>query len=387
MLYPLASSGQSPPEWRITRELRIDAAEQDLSPIALVAVAPNGIIAVAQNQDGLVRFFDARGTFLGTFGRKGQGPGEFGTVSRFTWIADTLVVSDITTRRFTLISPNRTLVRTAPWLATITMAGRAGGPAPRFRAPLTFARYAGGDQLVGASLMEGSPPPDWPGGEKPGLPLVRVDSAGAFLRVIAWQPDIQCTVPFDAGRGGQGFASIPFCARLMRDVSADGDRFILSWVEQGSRPAFRVATFRANGDTAFNRSYAYEPVTISKAEKDSVVAARSRNPQLASAMERTTLPDTHPPLMRILPGRDETTWLELYTRTGERLWHVLDARGALIGRLRVPRNVEIKVGSAATIWATETDEDGLQHIVRFRVSRRINEFAVLRSVSRLSASE
>jgi hypothetical protein len=254
-------------------------------------------------------------------------------------------------------------------LATITMARKVAAQPPRFRAPLTYTRYAGGDYLVSASLMEGSPPPDWPGGEKNGLPLVRVDSAGAFLRIIAWRPDIQCTVPFDAGRGGQGFATIPFCATLMQDVSPNSDRFVLSWVEQGNRPTFRIAAVYANGDTAFNRSYAYELLTISKAEKDSAIAARSRNPQLAAAMQRTTLPETHPPLARILPGLDETTWVELNRRAEDRIWHVLNASGAITGSLRVPRTTEIKVASATTIWVTETDSDGLQHIVRYRVTR------------------
>jgi hypothetical protein len=363
------ASAQAVPEMRLTRDLRIDAAEHDLSTVSFLGVAPNGTIAVAQNQDGLVRFFDARGTALGSFGRKGQGPGEFGTVGRFTWIGDTLVVSDISTRRFTLISPDRKLVRTVPWLATITMAGKLASEPPRFRPPLTYARYAGGDFLVSASLMEGSSPPEWPGGEKTGLPLVRVDSVGAFRRVIAWRPDIQCTVPFDAGRGGQGLAAVPFCATLMQDVSPNGDRFVLSWVERGTRPTFRVVAYRANGDTAFNRTYVYETVTISKAEKDSAVAVRSRNPQLASAMERATLPETHPPLARVLPGRDETVWLELNRRSGERIWQVLDARGTLVGSVVVPRNIRFLVASRETVWAIETDADDLQHIVRFRVGR------------------
>jgi hypothetical protein len=280
-----------------------------------------------------------------------------------------MIVSDIMTRRFTLISPDRKFVRTVSWLPTITMAGKVAGQPPRFRSPLTYTRYADGGHLVSASLMDGSPQPAWPGGEKPGSPVVRVDSTGAFVRLIVWRPEVQCTVPFDAGRGGRGFASIPFCAMPIQEVSANGDRYILSWVEHGTRPAYRVAAFRMNGDTAFNRTYDYEPIAITKAEKDSAIASRSRNPQLAAAMEKATLPDTRAPLLRILPGRDETTWLEVYTGTGDRIWHVLDASGAVTGRLKVPRNVELKVTSATTIWATETDDDGLQHIVRFRVSR------------------
>ena len=359
---------QEPPTLKMVRDLRIDGAEQDLSPITFLAVAPNGAMAIAQNQDGLVRFFDARGVALGTFGRKGQGPGEFGTVGRFTWIADTLVVADLNARRFTLISPDRKLVRTVLW-PTITMAAPSGAQPPRFVSPLTYARYSDGSFLVSASLAEGSPVPDWPGGAKPGSPLVRVDSTGVVQRLIAWRPETECVAPFDAGRGGRGFASIPFCAMVILDVAANGDRFAFTWVEHGGRPAYRVAVFRANGDTVFNRSYTYEAVPITKAAKDSAVAFRSRNPQIASALANAKLPDTHPPLLRILPGRDDTIWLELNQLSGDRVWTALDARGNPFGRIALPRNTRLMVASRETIWAIEADADGLESVVRFRVTR------------------
>src|SRR3990172_8419254 len=107
----LPTGAQSIPVLTITRDLRIDAAEHDLSPITWLTVSPTGNIAVSQPQDGLIRFFDARGSSLGSFGRKGRGPGEFDTPSRVGWIAETLWVGDMGTRRFTLVSPSRTLVR------------------------------------------------------------------------------------------------------------------------------------------------------------------------------------------------------------------------------------------------------------------------------------
>ena len=113
------SQAQTPPGLRLTRDLRIDAAEQDLSEVGWVAVAPGGSIVVAQPQDGLLRFFSARGVPLGTFGRMGRGPGEFERLSRVAWIGDTLWVGDFGTRRFTLVAPDRTLIRTTPYIQAI----------------------------------------------------------------------------------------------------------------------------------------------------------------------------------------------------------------------------------------------------------------------------
>jgi hypothetical protein len=71
----------------------------------------------------------------------------------------------------------------------------------------------------------------------------------------------------------------------------------------------------------------------------------------------------------LLVGRDETIWLESYTRAGDRAWQVLDARGDLIGRVTLPRAVHLHVAEASALWGIETDSDGLEHVVRYRVSR------------------
>jgi hypothetical protein len=48
---------------------------------------------------------------------------------------------------------------------------------------------------------------------------------------------------------------------------------------------------------------------------------------------------------------------------------MLDARGNIAASIIVPRNTTVLAASRERIWAIETDEDGLQHIVRYRVSR------------------
>ena len=364
---------QEPPTLRLTRDLRIDAAEHDLTPIAPpagMAVSDGGVIVFGQNQDGVLRFFDARGASLGTFGRKGQGPGEFQTIGRLTWIADTLVASDGSTRRLTLISPDRKLIRTVPWLATVSVPAKSSD-VPRVRASIPRIMYADGSQLMTVSLATGSPVPDWPGGEKPGTPMVRVDSTGAFLRLIAWSPRRECSQPWDAGRGmGSGSMLIPFCAQTIEETTPDGSRLALAILEAGGAPAFRVVVFRANGDTVYSRSYPYQLVSIPGAVRDSVRAMRARGSQSQrDAAAKMPIPESYPPVSRLLLGHDESVWLEGYGARGERVWQVLDARGDVIGKVVAPPSTQVMVVSREVVWAIETDNDGLQHIVRFRVTR------------------
>lgn len=95
-----AAVGPPPPRTlSLVLELRIDAADADLSPVGWIAVAKDGTIAVGQSQDHLIRCFDARGASLGTFGRDGAGPGEFRYLTIQGWLGDTLWVSDVGVRR------------------------------------------------------------------------------------------------------------------------------------------------------------------------------------------------------------------------------------------------------------------------------------------------
>jgi hypothetical protein len=81
------------------------------------------------------------------------------------------------------------------------------------------------------------------------------------------------------------------------------------------------------------------------------------------------LPANYPPLARVMLGRDDTVWLERFSISGDREWLMLDGQGSVAGRFTVPRSIVLAVASRDQVWAIETDDDGLQHIVRYRVSR------------------
>ena len=85
-LFATVVHAQQPRTWRTTRDLRIDANAHDLSPIDWISVAPDGAIVFNQPQDSLLRFFDAQGKSLGTFGRGGAGPSEFRIMAAHGWI-------------------------------------------------------------------------------------------------------------------------------------------------------------------------------------------------------------------------------------------------------------------------------------------------------------
>lgn len=363
-------SAQSGVRLRLTRDLRIDAGKQDLSPIGSLAVAPNGGIVIAQDQDGLLRFFDARGSPLGTFGRKGQGPGEFQGIGYLAWIGDTLVVSDSRTRRFTLVSPDRKLVRTVPWMTVVSRPSSARGEPPT-TSVLPFHLYADKSQLVSVVLRAETPPPAWLGTRTPGVLFLGANADGVLRRVLGWQPSIvTCTTaPFQAS-GSYMVVRIPFCMLPLHHVAMESGALSFAYLESGNGERFRFTVFAANGDTAFSRAVRFQRVPIPKAVRDSAIAALTgSDPAIRSALEKVQVPDFYPPVSSVLGGRDGSTWLEWYSQSGELRWEGFDAKGNSIGSFRVPRNIQIIAASRDQVWATETDDDGLQSVIRFRVTR------------------
>ncbi len=62
---------------RVVEEFRIDGVKEDFTLIGFLLVLPDKSIVISQPQDARLIFFDATGKRITTFGRSGQGPGEF----------------------------------------------------------------------------------------------------------------------------------------------------------------------------------------------------------------------------------------------------------------------------------------------------------------------
>lgn len=76
-------------------------------------VLSNGTIVVSDRTR--IVYYDALGTFLGSFGRKGGGPGEFQSISTMcVRKGDTLQVNDGGIHRTTIIGPDRVVARIVP---------------------------------------------------------------------------------------------------------------------------------------------------------------------------------------------------------------------------------------------------------------------------------
>ena len=98
--------------WTISREpvvsigMLSDDSLYELNRAESAIRMSNGDILVANRGSFQLRWYDARGRFVRSFGRRGQGPGEFRSLYVFNGAGDTVLVHDNTNRRVSRVSPD-----------------------------------------------------------------------------------------------------------------------------------------------------------------------------------------------------------------------------------------------------------------------------------------
>jgi hypothetical protein len=129
----------------------------------------DGVFALldAQDQDR-VKFFDEEGRYLRSFGRRGEGPGEFRITNLIALLpGDSVEIYDLGNRRFTVISPDFALGRTSRAIDLLS---------PR------MVHLDDGTRIMNGALY--TP-------EGLGLPLHRVDVDGGVLGSFGADPPIR----------------------------------------------------------------------------------------------------------------------------------------------------------------------------------------------------
>lgn len=374
---PVGEAQGAPRTLPLTKELAISGIEEDLGPIEKIAIAADGGVVVWQQQDRQLRFFDARGKPLGRFGRSGEGPGEFRYLGPLAgWKSDTFWLTDPTTRRVTLISPERKLVRSIAWPRAVRFGADSVALDPGL---VPRAIYADGSIVAPLYLRPGVPRPAWYATNEQRRPYIVARPNGALVRVVGWSSESvsrACIVEVSLAGGGSAARAIPFCAMAQSGVVSDGSRFVTVTPEPGNGIVVVAAT--SAGDTVLSRRHRFPVYPIAKSVLDSTRRAMRDGPGLrfastasrekvAEAMSRVRLPETYPAFDRMLLGEDGSVWLEQWAADGTRVWLVIDRDGAILGRVQLPSRARLGAARRDAIWVIELDEDDVPSIVRYGV--------------------
>jgi hypothetical protein len=360
LLAPAAHAQPTAPRVRIVEDLRLDATAEDFPAVGRIYVGPHGQIAVPIQADMQLRVYDASGKRLANVGRRGAGPGEFMGINAVGWLHDTMWVGDLRQRRTVFVGPDYTVLRTQ---ARQPRQGADGSVA--FMDPILFLP-GGGALLQGMQLSPG----------RRGV-LIHRDASGTEREILAL-PSSDSS-PRMIWVNGFGFG-VPFSLQPQFSFAPNGQSFVELSADIPARQdaTFHVRLFSITGDTVFGRAYPFRGIPIPRRVADSAIAtlrpspghAVNEAPDMAKRVQdiaRDRISRWYIPAETITSGLDHTIWIGMRPTEEGRGYLILNGRSDPIGSLLVPVSTRVRQASATHIWVTETDDDGLSSVVRYRV--------------------
>ena len=363
LAFAAKASAQAPRQAATVIKELVPAGVLEIDDVRGAVAMKNGDLVLTQHLDGHLLVIAANGS-IDTIGRRGEGPGEFGTPGSIGLMGDTLWVGDVGLRRTTFFGPGYRVVRTLPY-PTSAAASSAGWPT--WYALLPMAYHPGGFVLAAGLYDEKAPrtariaPADWGG-----TPLLRLTPEGAIQKVVTWLPGATCTAEVPVERGTT-LVRIPFCRGAISHITSDGSRIAAAnCVEADRRTATcRIRIVSAMGDALVTREVSIPLVAIPGPVRDSAGAAAGSGKTIDAVMRR--IPRNYPPIYRILNGSDGSTWIEVHGPSGSGEWWMMDSRGDLRLRVKVPRSVDVLAADRQGLTGLEIRDDGESRLLRFAV--------------------
>lgn len=343
----------------LREDLRLDGHAEDLVPIYSAAVSDEGTIAIIQRQDGVIRFFSPLGEPLGSFGGRGEGPGEFVRASYLGWLGDTLWVLDNPLGRISFILPSLELARMQ---SNLPYAARRGEQQEQTEETLYVRPLAPGPRgsLYGFVDSRGEDPPEPFRGYGT---ISRLTSRGMIERVILTLPSE------DAGPGP--FHNIP-----AYDIAPGVGRAAVAAasLEGPDAGTFSLVAVDLVGDTVFARRYLFQPEEIPGGVADSVLDLYAE--RRAAAMGRAwnaagAAPPMYPPFAgRLLIGGDGSVWIRLRRREDRTRYYVVGPGGEPRGTVWLRKGNRVVAATLEHIWMIERGVLDVESVVRYRVNWR-----------------
>ena len=325
-----------------------------------VALGPDGEVYVADARNFEVRVFGLDGAHRRTFGRQGEGPGEFQALSSLAWAGDRLLTYDVMLGRVGEWSAE------GEWLGQQRTRGfmTGGGGAIRLYSvgPDELYRYATGSasETRFGSVLQSL--------------YVGLNSRGATGDTL-----VQLTPPSGAlssgiicqhGEGYLSFFSIPFAPGLVQHPGSGGV------VYSAFTSDYRIAVTRNEGaDTVriIQRPLPTEPVGDDEWEEGNreFEEWRAENRSAQCDPSGPTRPAAKPILGSVYIAPDGKLWVEVKRAAGD-LWEVFDADGRLLASVpRSPgkRGVAPAFSVSDHLLTIRQDSLDLDHVDVWRLER------------------
>lgn len=328
-----------------------DGQSYSLTRIGGVKVAEDGAIWVLDQVERQLLRFGVDGTFLGAFGRQGEGPGELSAPRLLGMKKDSVWVWDRGTSRISVFDSTGRFVRSisVPMTGTGVLLPSGG------IAVLPVTTY-------GAAAQDGV------------SPVWRVGRSGA-IDTLLLVPRSYRVLRY-ALNGGLIVGRQPFDDAPLFVASSDGSRFVLveRRVSGQGRGQFRVRVRDHNGVTQLDQAYSYTPKPIEKKDVATAIAnlaqGPSASPEGRRAIENALFVPRHfTPVSGVVAGDNHDIWLRREeSDTTMATWTVLRSNGSVRGHVRLPREFMVTSANLDRIAGVAIDRDYLPSVRVYRIS-------------------
>lgn len=313
----VANSG-TPPEWELTPVVSIgpksvtdEETPDEFGGVTAIALGPEGTVFVADAVNREIRVFGLDGSHIRTFGRAGEGPGEFGSIYSIAWVGDRLLTYDPSLGRIGEFS------LTGEWLGQRRTAGSVSGSP-------TFMRFfpVGPDEAFRLAL----------GGRFLWVGLDSRGDTGDSVSLVSAPEDLPGLVETIRCEwdGGSGFYPHTSAAKHVQHPASGGVMYS-AWGY-----FYSVAATRGDGDTlrVIERTLPTEPISDERWAAGSAEFEQSRerfqfsdadcNPRSYNRPDRSSF------INEIFVSTDGKLWVDVIRDAGNR-WEFFDREGRLLG--------------------------------------------------------
>ena len=362
---PALSAQTRLPEWKLDPTPRVAIGGDGSTTTEFLHVRgarrlADGRILVANNGTSELRIFGANGAYLGAFGRKGQGPGEFDYVSWSERFGDTVIVYDGGLRRLSFI-----LLRGAPRLVS--------------EIPVAL-ENANGESWICGRLSDGRwivcglamPTPPGKGAYRiPGSVGVVNSTAAGKVQWLAEFPDGDAFVyvpPNNPNAVSLVVTAFPGAAQVAAGSGVvwfgDGkaDSLVQLTLATGARRKVTVGAGAPVTKEMVAQAHARD-LELARRPRDTAAAAMRYGPEL--------LPKRLPSYESLLVGPRGELWVQrgAPSRTAPAEYVIYSSAGTPLARLSAPAGFRVTDAGPDYVAGVHHDDDGVETVRVYSLRR------------------
>lgn len=364
------------PVLTLAEELRyghVDDPDSGFSRVGAIGVGGDGVLYAYDAGDADIRVFDVMGREALRFGRKGQGPGEFGGASTITVLDSAVWVADGGNERLSRFTRAGAFVGSVP--AHLV---RVGDPA--LRVSSRPVRVLNDGRIVGAAFTGGFRME--PGPHLALVPRLIFDETGEIADTAG--TSVAPIVRMRRVEAGSQTVSLIYRQFAADPIELENSAMRIR-VEQpppvsGGEAWLSISRLDDHDEPVWTRRYRYVPRRVDGALREQTLSELhgiffgDRVPAADGARalgEVAEFPDYLPFASSAMLGRDGTVWLLAADPDATVDWVVIDVTGEPIGGVTLPpfRGPRIMTFERERVWLAREDSLGVPYVGRYGLRR------------------